>query len=86
MITDYNQLNKTGNQQCYMTAWMGGEFGREWIHRYVWLSPYAIPEIVTVNSLHSSIKEKVKKEKNRKPGTKRAYVCTRCRHRYRYRQ
>ena len=29
--------------QCYVAAWMGGEFGREWIHEmdgyiYVWLS------------------------------------------------
>ena len=23
-------------------AWMGGEFGREWIHEYVWLSPLAV--------------------------------------------
>ena len=21
-------------------AWMGGEFGGEWIHVYVWLSPF----------------------------------------------
>ena len=26
--------------QCYVTAWMGGESGGEWIH--VWLSPFAI--------------------------------------------
>ena len=26
--------------QCYMAAWMGGELGREWIHIYVWLSPF----------------------------------------------
>ena len=23
-----------------MAAWLGGEFGREWIHVYVWLSPF----------------------------------------------
>ena len=28
--------------QCYVAAWMGGEFGREWIHVYVWLSPFAV--------------------------------------------
>ena len=27
---------------CYMAAWMGGEFGGEWIHIYVWLSPFAV--------------------------------------------
>ena len=32
----------TGNSaQCYVAAWMGGEFGGEWIHVYVWLSPFA---------------------------------------------
>ena len=28
--------------QCYIEAWMRGEFGRECIHVYVWLSPFAI--------------------------------------------
>ena len=26
--------------QGTMAAWLGGEFGREWIHVYVWLSPF----------------------------------------------
>jgi len=25
-----------------VAAWMGGEFGGEWIHVYVWLSPFAV--------------------------------------------
>ena len=30
--------------QCYVTAWMGGESGGEWIHvcMYVWLSPFTV--------------------------------------------
>ena len=28
--------------QCYVAAWMGREFGGEWIHVYVWLSPLAV--------------------------------------------
>ena len=28
--------------QCYMAPWMGGEFVGEWIHIYVWLSPFTI--------------------------------------------
>ena len=28
--------------QCYEAAWMGGEFRGEWIHAYVWLSPFAV--------------------------------------------
>ena len=27
---------------CYVAAWMGGEFGGEWTHVYVWLSPFAV--------------------------------------------
>ena len=26
----------------YVAAWMGEEFGREWIHTYVWLSGFAL--------------------------------------------
>ena len=25
-----------------MAAWIGGEFGGEWIHGYVWQSPFAL--------------------------------------------
>ena len=29
-------LYSTGNSaQCYVAAWMGGEFGGEWMHGYV---------------------------------------------------
>ena len=35
-ITNKDLLCSTGNSaQCYLAAWMGGEFGGEWIH-----SPY----------------------------------------------
>ena len=27
---------------------MGGEFGGEWIHVYVWLSPFAVPLTITI--------------------------------------
>ena len=38
-ITNKDLLYSTGNSaQCYMSAWMRGEFGGEWIHVYVWLS------------------------------------------------
>ena len=33
----------TGNSaQCYVAAWMGGEFAGEWIYVYVWLSRFAV--------------------------------------------
>ena len=28
--------------QCYMAAWMRGGLEREWIHVYVWLSPFSV--------------------------------------------
>ena len=34
--------------QCYGAVWMGGEFGGEEIHVYVWLSPFTVPpKIIT---------------------------------------
>ena len=36
-------LYSIGNSaQCYVAAWMGREFGEEWIHVYVCLSPFAV--------------------------------------------
>ena len=33
----------TGNSaQRYVAAWMGAEFGGEWIHVYVWLNPFSV--------------------------------------------
>ena len=34
--------NTRNSAQCYVAAWMGGEFGGEWIHAYVWLSPFTV--------------------------------------------
>ena len=43
-ITNKDLLYSTGNSaQCYVAAWVGGEFGGEWIHVCVWLSPFAVP-------------------------------------------
>ena len=28
--------------QCFMAAWMGGEFGGEWLHVFVWLSLFEV--------------------------------------------
>ena len=42
-ITNEDLLDSTGNSaQCYVAAWVGGESGGEWIHVYVWLSPFAV--------------------------------------------
>ena len=37
-ILQYTTGNSAG---CHVASWMGGEFGGEWIHVYVWLSPFA---------------------------------------------
>ena len=35
-ITHKNLLYSVWNSaQCYVVAWMGGEFGEQWIHVYV---------------------------------------------------
>ena len=42
-ITNKALLYSTWNSaQCYVAAWIGGEFGGGWIHVYVWLPPFAI--------------------------------------------
>ena len=40
--THKDLLSGIGNSaQCYVAAWMGGEFGAGWIHVCGWLSPFA---------------------------------------------
>ena len=42
-ILNKGLLYSTGNSaQCYLAAWMGGEFEEEGIYVYVWLSPFPI--------------------------------------------
>ena len=42
-ITTKDRLYSTEDPtQCYVVAWMGGEFGGEWIHVCVWLSPSVV--------------------------------------------
>ena len=41
--TSNDLLDSTGNSaQCHVAAWMGGEFGADWIRVHVWLSPFAV--------------------------------------------
>ena len=38
-ITNKVLLCSTGSSAlCHVAAWMGGEFGGEWTHVYVWMS------------------------------------------------
>ena len=42
-ITNKSLLYSTWNSaQCYVPAWMGVGFGGEWIHVYVWMSPFTV--------------------------------------------
>ena len=46
-ITNKDLPYSTGTLvQCYVAAWMGGEFGKEWVYVYVyvyvWLSCFAV--------------------------------------------
>ena len=41
--TNKDLLDSTGNSAlCHVAAWMGGEFGGEWVHIYGRLSPFAV--------------------------------------------
>ena len=37
-----NQQSTWNPAQCFVAVWMEGEFGGEWIHAYVWLSPFTV--------------------------------------------
>ena len=42
-VTNKDLLYSTWDSvQCYIAAWMREEFGGEWIHVYVRLSPFAV--------------------------------------------
>ena len=42
-ISQKNLLYSTWNSaQYYVATWMGGEFGGEQIHVYLWLSPFIV--------------------------------------------
>ena len=42
-IMNKDLLYSAGNSaECYVSAWMGGKSGGEWICVYVWLNPLAV--------------------------------------------
>ena len=47
-ITNEDLLHSTGNSAPYYGAdWVGGEFGGEWIHVYIWLNLFPPPKTTT---------------------------------------
>ena len=66
-ITNKDLLYNTGNSiRCYVAAWMGGEFGGEWMHRYVWLSPFAVHLKLSQHCQSAIPQYKIKSLKNKK--------------------
>ena len=43
-------------KDSYVAAWMGGELRGQWIHAYVWLSPFAVHLLAIVNWLYPNTK------------------------------
>ena len=60
-------LYSTGNSaQCDVTAWMGEEFGGEWIHIYIQLTPFPVhlkPSLIGYTSTQNALGVKQKKKK-----------------------
>ena len=40
IVNEDLQYSTWNSSQCYVAAWMGGEFGGEWIHVYARLNPF----------------------------------------------
>ena len=58
---EYIYYSTWNSAQCYLAAWMKGEFGGEWIYEYVWLSLFLFTWNYhnIVNWLYPSTKLKV---------------------------
>ena len=68
-LTNKDLLNSTWNSaQCYVAAWMGREFGGEWIHVCIWLSLFTIhlKPLTTLLISYISTQNKRFKTKNKK--------------------
>ena len=64
--TNKDLLDSIGNSaQCYAAAWMGGEFGEEWIHVFAWLSPSAVHSKLLLSSLSAILQYKIKSSKKK---------------------
>ena len=72
LMTNKDLLYSTGNTaQCYVAAWIGGEFGGEWIHVNVWLSPITVHLKLTtllIDYIPIQNKNFKKKKKRMMPG------------------
>ena len=72
-ITNKDLLYSTGNSaQCYVVAWMGGEFEGEWIYRHKWPSLFTVHLKVTLLISYSPTQNKKFKKKTLR---EKACVC-----------
>ena len=46
--------------QCYVAAWTRGEFGGEWTHAYIWLSPFAVHLKLSQHCSSAILQHKIK--------------------------
>ena len=53
--------------QCYVAAWIGGEFEGEWIHGYVWRSPFSVNLKLPQHCSLAIPQYKIKSSKNSVP-------------------
>ena len=70
-ITNKALLYSTWNStQYYAAAWMGGEFGGEWIHVYIWLTPFTVHLTLSKQLIgYTPVQNKnLKKRKKKSPG------------------
>jgi len=66
-ITNKDLLYSARNSnQCYVAAWMGGKFGGESTHVYVWLSPFAVHLKLPQHSCSDIRQYKIKNLKTQK--------------------
>ena len=68
-ITNKVLLYSTWNSaQCYVAAWIGGEFGGEWIHVHACLSPFAVhlklSQLLLISYTPTQKVQKTKTKKN----------------------
>ena len=53
-ITNKDLLYSTGNSaQCYVAAWMEGEFGGKWIQVHVWLLAFLVAQTVKASAYNA---------------------------------
>ena len=58
--------------QCYAVAWMGREFGGQWVHVYVWLSPSDVHLELSHHWYLAILQYKIKSKKKKKKKEKKS--------------